>query len=71
MDEQEKIKRLKLVRFWLFGTFVIVVVAVTAYVALWVGGPYTLGIVWPIWAITLVACVVFYFGYKMLYLDRQ
>lgn len=65
MSEQ-KTKLLNLMRFWLFGTFVIVWAAVTAYIGLftdqnaWVA--VTAG--FPIWGITGVLCIVWYFGYR-------
>ncbi len=61
---------LKLMRFWLFGTFLIVFVAITVYIGLFVGWANALMAGLPIWGITGVLCVVFYFGYKW-YLGRK
>jgi hypothetical protein len=78
MDEQEKTKRLNLMRYWLFGTFVIVFAALTAYTGmLGLGmqsllvGPIVFGVPAPIWAIVGILCILFYYGYKFLYLKRQ
>lgn len=75
IDEQEKTKRLNLMRYWLFGTFVIVFAAVTAAIV-----TYTMGLArpleavrigLPIWGIVGVACIAFFYGYKFLYLKNQ
>ncbi len=65
-------KKLKLMRFWLFGIFALVFAALTAFLYL----P-TLGNIWwavqagwPIWLLTAVLCVAVYFGYKW-YLGRK
>ena len=70
MEDKEKL--LNLMRFWLFGTFVIVFAAVTAYI-----GIFTAGNAWasirtgfPIWGITAVLCILWYYGYKW-YLNRK
>ena len=60
----EKTKMVKLMRFWLFGTFIIVYAAVTVYAGTIVGmeilrEPYY----WFIIGITAVLCVGLYFGY--------
>jgi hypothetical protein len=69
----EKTKLLNLMRYWLFGTFVIVFAAITTYITLYVGRD-NLGAALqaglPIWGITAVLCVVAYFGYKY-YLERK
>ena len=60
-------KLLNLMRYWLFGTFVIVLAATLAFVYLLAGSQ--IGIVfsnpwlWLIWAITAALCVGAYFGY--------
>ena len=65
-------KKLKLMRFWLFGTFVIVFAALTAFLYF----PTLGNILWavqaglPIWLLTAVLCVAVYFGYKW-YLGRK
>jgi hypothetical protein len=78
MDEQDKTKRLNLMRYWLFGTFVIVFAALTTYAGV-IGlgmqsllvGPVVFGIPVPIWAIVGILCVITYYGYKFLYLKRK
>jgi hypothetical protein len=60
-----KEKRLKLMRFWLFGSFVIIWAAVTAYIGLFTGNP--LGAImvgFPIWGVAAVTAIVLYFVYK-------
>jgi TRAP-type mannitol/chloroaromatic compound transport system permease small subunit len=59
-------KLLKLMRFWLFGTFVIVFAAITAYIVMFTGGDWSraIGVGLPIWGITAVLCVLFYFIYQ-------
>jgi hypothetical protein len=73
MEEQSKVKRTKLMRFWILGTFIIVFAAITAYIALWTGQSFVTAIMTglPIWGITLVAGVLIYFGYQYLYLKNQ
>jgi hypothetical protein len=78
MDEQEKTKRLNLMRYWLFGTFVIVFAALTTYTGmLGLGmrallvGPSVFGIMVPLWAIIGLLCILTFYGYKFLYLKRQ
>jgi uncharacterized membrane protein len=66
MNDREKL--LKLMRFWLFGTFVIVFVAITiyiGYIALLLGGNWVDALTagFPIWGITAVLCVITYFLY--------
>lgn len=69
----EKEKMLGLMRFWLFGTFVIVFVAAAIYT----GGAIGLGLAilgqanfWIAMAITAVLCVVWYYVYRG-YLNKQ
>ena len=71
MDEKEKM--LKLMRFWLFGTFLIIFVAVAIYV----GGAIGLGLAilgeanfWLAFVVTAVLCVLWYYLYKW-YLDKK
>ncbi len=66
---EDKVKRLNLMRFWLFGTFVIVWAATFAFTFLWiapVGASITDVVVTalPVWVITAVLAVVWYVGYK-------
>ena len=68
----DKVKLMNLMRFWLFGTFLIVFVSMTMYIGLFTDrNPWVaLRAGLPIWGITGVVCVVWYLGYKW-YLDRQ
>jgi polyferredoxin len=72
---EEKLKKIRLVAYWLFSTTVVVFAAVTAYIALWtrpVGATMTtiLKAGLPIWGITAVAAAVFFGGYYI-YNRRQ
>lgn len=68
MDKQ---KMLKLMRFWLFGTFIIVFAAVTLYAGLWTGTAiFSQMNYWLIIVLTAILCVVAYYIYKG-YLDKQ
>lgn len=70
MDPKEipadpKEKRLRLMRFWLFGTVVIVFAALTAYSYLWtlnITAALTMGL--KVGAAAAVAAVLIYFGYR-------
>jgi hypothetical protein len=59
----DKTKLLNLMRFWLFGTFIIVFAAITVYIGLFVGWQSALTRGLPIWGVTAVLCVVWYFAY--------
>ncbi len=70
---KDKETMLKLMRFWLFGTFIILFTAVTVYV----GGALGTGLAifgelyfWLAMVITAALCVLWYFIYKW-YLDRK
>ncbi len=70
---QDKEKMLKLMRFWLFGTFLIVFVAAIIFV----GGALGTGVAilgqfnfWLAFIIAAVLCVAAYYGYKW-YLDKN
>jgi hypothetical protein len=67
-----KTKLLNLMRFWLFGTFVIVWTAITMYIGLFTNRDWLLAIQagLPIWGTTAVLCVVWYMVYKT-YLKRR
>jgi len=69
---EEKKKLLKLMSFWLFGTFIIVWAAITMYIGLFVNKDWWLAITtgFPIWGITFLFCIIFYFGYKA-YLSKK
>ncbi len=64
---EDKTKLLNLMRFWLFGTFIIVWAAITLYIGLFTDQNWILALRagLPIWGIVGVTCIVFYFGYKM------
>jgi len=71
MDEHKE-KLLNLMRFWLFGTFVIVFAAVTAYIGIFTNRDWWLAMKagFPIWGLTAVLTVVWYYFYKW-YLNRK
>lgn len=71
MSEQN-VKLLKLMRFWLFGTFVIVLAAITGYIGLFTNRDWLAAFKagFPIWGITAVLCIVWYVGYS-LWLKRK
>jgi uncharacterized membrane protein YvlD (DUF360 family) len=71
--DMDKQKQLALMRFWLFGTFVIIFASVTIYL----GGALGLGLMivktfqfWLAFAIAAVLSVAMYFIYKAI-LDRR
>jgi hypothetical protein len=68
----ENEKLLKLMRFWLFGTFVIVFAAIVTYVGLFTDRSWVTALTasLPIWGATAILCVVCYYGYKW-YLGRK
>ncbi len=66
----DKVKQLKLMRYWLFGTFVIVFAAVTAYLGIYTTWQTALVTGLPIWGLTAVLCVAAYFFYQW-YLNRK
>ena len=70
MDNKEKL--LNLMRFWLFGTFVIVFAAVTAYIGIFTNRDWWMAIKAgvPVWGLTAVLTVVWYYAYKW-YLNRK
>jgi uncharacterized RDD family membrane protein YckC len=69
---EDKSKLLKLMRFWLFSTFLIVWVAITLYIGLFTDKDWWLAIQtgFPIWGIVGALCILFYFGYRT-YLTRK
>jgi hypothetical protein len=69
----DKKSMLKLMRFWLFGTFVIVWTAITIYIGLFTSGDWWTAIRagFPIWGICGVLCFVVYYGYKTYQSRRQ
>lgn len=64
--KDEMVKRLNLMRFWLFGTFVIVFAAVTIYIGMFTNQDWMMALRagFPIWGVVAVLCVIWYFGYK-------
>ena len=71
MNDDKK-KLLNLMRFWLFGTFIIVFAATVIYIGMFTANDFLRALVAsaPIWGITAVLCVIWYFAYKW-YLNRQ
>jgi hypothetical protein len=63
---EEITKRLNLMRFWLFGTFVIVFGAITIYIGLFTSRDWIMALRagFPIWGIVGLLCIVWYFAYK-------
>ena len=71
MKDEEKM--LKLMRFWLFGTFIIIFVAATLYVGAVLGTGTMILAQWRYWVAMIVAavlCVAWYYLYKW-YLNRN
>jgi len=68
----EKQYLLDLMRFWLFGTFVIVFAAVTAYLGIFSNRDWWLAVKagFPVWGVAAVLAVVWYYVYKW-YLYRK
>lgn len=64
MSEQ-KMKLLRLMRFWLFGTFIIVWAAITMYIGLFTNRDWWMAIRagFPIWGLTALLCIVWYVVY--------
>lgn len=62
---EKKVKLLRLMRFWLFGTFIIVWAAITMYIGLFTLRNWWMAIRagFPIWGITALLCIVWYAGY--------
>lgn len=65
MNDQDK-KLVNLMGYWLFGTFVIVWAAITMYIGLFTDRDWSLAVRagFPIWGITALLCVMWYFGYR-------
>lgn len=68
----EKTKMLALMRFWLFGTFLIVWAAITMFIGLFTDRDWWLAITtgFPIWGLVGALCIIWYFVYKV-WLDRS
>jgi uncharacterized membrane protein len=72
-DTMDKEKMLGLMRFWLFGTFIIVFAAVSVYTGVVLGlGLEILGQInfWLAMALTAALCVVWFYIYKG-YLNKK
>jgi len=65
MNDQDK-KLVNLMGYWLFGTFVIVWAAITMYIGLFTDRDWSMAVRsgFPIWGITALLCVMWYFGYR-------
>ena len=66
---EDAVKRLNLMRFWLFGTFMIVWAATLAFTYMWIvplGADFgdVVRAAAPVWVATAVLAVVWYLGYK-------
>lgn len=63
---EEKTKLLNLMKFWLFGTFVIVWAAITAYIGMFTDRDWWLAIQagFPIWGITGLLTIIWYVFYR-------
>ncbi len=70
MNKADNTKLLSLMRFWLFGTFVIVFVAITVYIGFFETWSNALVRGLPIWGITAILCLLAYYGYQW-YLKRK
>ena len=72
MEEPKPDKKslMALMTFWLFGTFVIVFAAVTVYLGIYTSPGQALLKGLPIWGLTGILCVIWYFLYKW-YLNRK
>ncbi|MEW6717297.1 MAG: hypothetical protein AB1345_07330 [Chloroflexota bacterium] len=70
MEDKEQL--LNLWRYWLFGCFSITFAAITTYIGLFANRNAWLAIKagFPIWGITGVLCILWYYGYKF-YLNRK
>ena len=68
MAQNDTEKRLKLMRFWLIGIFIIVFAGTSifsGYIGSIIGSPIGGMLVsWPIWLVTAVLALAVYFGYK-------
>ena len=69
-DDKEKL--LGLMRFWLFGIFIIVFAAMVIYIGMFTSNGFVQALTAsaPIWGITAVLCVIWYFAYKW-YINRN
>ena len=70
MDDKEKL--LGLMKFWLFGTFIIVFTATTVYLGMFTNNNWMLALKssFPMWGITAVLCIIWFYVYKW-YIGRK
>ncbi len=65
---EDKAKQLNLMRFWLFGTFVILWAISLTYMFIYLAPisdvATVLRTVWPVWVVAAVGAIVLYLGYK-------
>ena len=69
----EKDKKMKLMKFWIFGAFIIIVAGATIYIGSVVGTGTAIFREMRYWIAIIVSAllgVIWYYGYKK-YLDRQ
>jgi len=69
----EKENKLKLMKFWIFGVFVIIVAGATIYIGSVVGAGTAIFLEMRYWIAIIASallCVICYYGYKN-YLDRK
>ena len=69
---ERKTKLLNVMRFWLFGTFLIVWASMTMYIGLFTNRDWLAAIQagLPIWGMTALLCVAWFFVYRA-WLNRQ
>lgn len=62
---QDVEKRIRLVRYWTFGIFILAFVVETMVPGMFANRNIGLLIanVWPMWLITLIVCAIIFFGY--------
>jgi len=65
---EEKEKRLSLMRFWLFGTFVLLWAISLTYYFLYLAPisdlATVISAVWPVWVVAAIGAIAIYYGYK-------
>ncbi len=62
---ERKKRLLRLMRFWFFGTFMVVFAAITAYIGIFTAGDWWVALRtgFPIWGLTGSLCLAFYLIY--------
>ncbi len=68
----QKDRLLGMMRFWLIGTFLIICAATTTYLVVLTRASVlkAFEVSWPVWGVTALLCVAWYYIYK-LYLKRK